>query len=64
MTGRLEIDVYTYMRKEFTLESYKLDYVSSYLLGDKIIEICSSLFFQWSIHFYCCDPDLNFFTHQ
>ena len=36
MTGRLEIDVYTYMRKEFTLESYKLDYVSSYLLGDKI----------------------------
>ena len=36
MTGRLQIDVYTYMRKEFTLESYKLDYVSSYLLGDKI----------------------------
>jgi DNA polymerase elongation subunit (family B) len=36
MIGRLEIDVYTYMRKEFTLESYKLDFVSSYLLGDKI----------------------------
>ena len=36
MSGRLEIDVYTYMRKEFILDSYKLDFVSSYLLGDKI----------------------------
>jgi len=36
MAGRLTIDVYTYMRKEFILDSYKLDFVSSYLLGDKI----------------------------
>ena len=36
MPGRLEIDVYTYMRKDYILESYKLDFVSSYLLGDKI----------------------------
>jgi DNA polymerase elongation subunit (family B) len=28
MTGRLQIDLYTYMRKEFTLGSYKLDFVA------------------------------------
>jgi len=36
MEGRLQIDVFTYMRKEFILPSYKLDYVSSYLISDKI----------------------------
>ena len=28
MDGRLQIDVFTYMRKEFILPSYKLDFVS------------------------------------
>jgi len=37
MSGRLQIDLYTYMRKEFNLPSYKLDYVSSYLICDKVI---------------------------
>ena len=36
MEGRLQIDVFTYMRKEFILPSYKLDYVSSYLISDKV----------------------------
>ena len=36
MIGRLQIDLYTYMRKEFSLPSYKLDYVSSYLMSDKV----------------------------
>ena len=36
MQGRLQIDVFTYMRKEFILPSYKLDYVSSYLISDKV----------------------------
>ena len=36
MEGRLQIDVFTYMRKEFTLPSYKLDYVASYLISDGI----------------------------
>jgi len=36
MSGRLQIDLYTYMRKEFNLPSYKLDYVSSYLISDKV----------------------------
>lgn len=36
MDGRLQIDVFTYMRKEFILPSYKLDYVSSYLISDKV----------------------------
>jgi DNA polymerase elongation subunit (family B) len=38
MYGRLQIDVYTYMRKEFQLPSYKLDYISSYLISDSIIK--------------------------
>ncbi len=38
MEGRLQIDVFTYMRKEFILPSYKLDYVSSYLISDKVTE--------------------------
>lgn len=36
MDGRLQIDVFTYMRKEFILPSYKLDYVSSYLISDGV----------------------------
>jgi DNA polymerase elongation subunit (family B) len=36
MTGRLQIDLYTYMRKEFNLPSYKLDYVASSMLSDKV----------------------------
>jgi DNA polymerase elongation subunit (family B) len=36
MEGRLQVDLYTYMRKEFNLPSYKLDYVSSYLISDNV----------------------------
>jgi DNA polymerase elongation subunit (family B) len=36
MEGRLQIDLYTHMRKEFNLTSYKLDYVAGYLLGDTL----------------------------
>jgi DNA polymerase elongation subunit (family B) len=36
MCGRLQIDMYTYMRKEFNLSSYKLDYVAGYLLSDTV----------------------------
>ena len=36
MAGRLQIDVYTYMRKEFNLPSYKLDYVASTILSDTV----------------------------
>ena len=41
MQGRLQIDVFTYMRKEFILPSYKLDYVSSYLISDKVKSFCN-----------------------
>ena len=36
MDGRLQIDVYTHMRKEFNYTSYKLDYVSSELISDYV----------------------------
>ena len=36
MPGRLQVDVYTYMRKEFILGSYKLDSVASTILNDTV----------------------------
>jgi len=36
MTGRLNIDLYNYFRREYQLESYKLDYVSSNFICDVI----------------------------
>jgi DNA polymerase elongation subunit (family B) len=36
MTGRLQIDVYNYLRRDFNLSSYKLDDVSSYFIGDTV----------------------------
>ncbi len=36
MTGRVQIDLFNYFRREYNLESYKLDYVSGYFIGDKI----------------------------
>ena len=36
MIGRLQIDLYTYMRKEYNLNSYKLDAVASTILGDPV----------------------------
>ena len=36
MTGRLQIDLYNYFRRDYNLDSYKLDYVASYFIGDKV----------------------------
>ena len=36
MTGRMQIDMYNYFRREENLTSYKLDYVSGHFIGDKI----------------------------
>jgi len=36
MEGRLQIDLYTYMRKDYALPSYKLDYVASTILNDSV----------------------------
>jgi DNA polymerase elongation subunit (family B) len=36
MDGRLQVDLYTHMRKEFNLSSYKLDFVAGYLLSDTL----------------------------
>ena len=38
MTGRLQIDLLVHMRKEYNLSSYKLDYVSGYLISDTVIK--------------------------
>jgi DNA polymerase elongation subunit (family B) len=42
MTGRLQIDLYNYFRRDYQLSQYKLDYVSGYFIGDTIkhIEHC------------------------
>lgn len=39
MTGRLQIDLYNYFRRDYQLSSYKLDYVSGYFIGDTVISI-------------------------
>ncbi len=38
MCGRLQIDMYTYFRKDFNLSSYKLDDVAGEFIGDEIIK--------------------------
>jgi DNA polymerase elongation subunit (family B) len=39
MTGRLQIDMYTYMRRDFNLPSYKLDDIAGQFIGDDIKKI-------------------------
>ena len=36
MTGRLQIDLYNYFRRDFNLTSYKLDYCAGYFIGDGV----------------------------
>jgi DNA polymerase elongation subunit (family B) len=36
MVGRLQIDLYNLFRRDYNLDSYKLDYVSGYFISDKI----------------------------
>lgn len=46
MPGRLQIDLYNYLRRDYQLIKYKLDYVSSYFIGDYVTKIQ-----------YCSDDD-------
>jgi DNA polymerase elongation subunit (family B) len=39
MNGRLQIDLYNYLRRDYQLVQYKLDYVSSYFIGDSVKKI-------------------------
>lgn len=39
MTGRLQIDLYNYLRRDYQLTQYKLDYVSGYFIGDSVEKI-------------------------
>ena len=39
MTGRLQIDLYNYFRRDYQLSQYKLDYVSGYFIGDTVKQI-------------------------
>ena len=39
MTGRLQIDLLNYLRREFQLSCYKLDYISGYFIGDGVKKI-------------------------
>ena len=36
MPGRIQIDLYNYFRRDYNLIKYKLDYVASYFIGDKV----------------------------
>ena len=39
MTGRLQVDMYNYFRRDFNLPSYKLDYVAGQYIGDNVKSI-------------------------
>lgn len=41
MPGRIQIDLYNYFRRDYNLESYKLDYVSGYFIRNSIRSISS-----------------------
>ena len=36
MPGRIQIDMHNYLRRDYNLTSYKLDYVASHFIGDKV----------------------------
>ena len=39
MIGRVQIDMYNYLRRDYNMTSYKLDYVSGYFIGDGVKNI-------------------------
>ena len=39
MNGRLQIDLYNFVRRDYQLTMYKLDYVSGYFIGDNVAKI-------------------------
>jgi DNA polymerase elongation subunit (family B) len=39
MNGRIQVDMYNYLRRDYNLVSYKLDHVSGYFIGDNIKKI-------------------------
>ena len=39
MTGRVQIDLYNYLRRDYQLIKYKLDYVAGYFIGDYVKKI-------------------------
>jgi DNA polymerase elongation subunit (family B) len=43
MTGRLQIDMYAYFRRDFNLSSYKLDDVACQFISDDILKIVRSV---------------------
>ena len=39
MPGRLQVDLYNYLRRDYQLIKYKLDYVAGYFIGDSVKNI-------------------------
>ena len=39
MDGRIQIDLYTVFRRDYNFDSYKLDAVSAYFIGDKVSKL-------------------------
>jgi DNA polymerase elongation subunit (family B) len=58
MPGRLQIDLYNYFRRDYNLESYKLDFVSGYFIRNGIKEIDKN----W-IHASTTGLKAGFFIH-
>ena len=39
MTGRLQIDLYTYFKRDYVLPAYKLDFVAGHFIGDTVTKV-------------------------
>jgi len=39
MNGRVQIDMYNYLRRDYSLMQYKLDYVAGYFIGDYVKQL-------------------------
>ena len=39
MTGRLQIDLYTYFKRDYILPAYKLDFVAGHFIGDTVSNV-------------------------
>jgi DNA polymerase elongation subunit (family B) len=56
MTGRVQIDLYNYFRKEESLPSYKLDYVAGYFIGGWVERVDSGMFITHDV-VYCSSTE-------
>ena len=49
MTGRMQMDIYNLITKQYKLSSYKLDSMAKHFLGDEKDDVSPQQIFQYQI---------------